>query len=77
MNASSMFKVLVLGGALLTAHATSAQSRVAKFSLPIQLENEGALAFCEPKSPDFCELNGDGKSVPKPGLVCCWGTSCE
>ena len=74
MNANSLFKVLVLGGAMLTAGATRAEE-VEHVVEDVIVEL--AQVLCMPVVPQSCELNAEGKSVVKEGLVCCWATTCD
>lgn len=60
-----LFHVLVIGGNMLMTGAVTAE--------PANVDN----GFCDPADPAVCEINSEGKGVPKEGVVCCWGTSCE
>jgi hypothetical protein len=76
MKLNNLFKVLVLGGAALSANTSLAQE-----SNPTPTEEVKAPAFCGQKYPGSCVPTiVDGNKcaiVPAPGLECCWGTSCD
>ena len=76
MKANSLFKVVVLGGALIGTNAASAFERIPDI---FELEEAESLAFCDPNpEAGTCEIDpATGKSVVKAGLTCCWGTSCD
>ncbi|MBX3019662.1 MAG: hypothetical protein KF767_17370 [Bdellovibrionaceae bacterium] len=78
----NLFRVLVLGGALIAGPAR-AQSEVrseaknptsaveAMLALP-----EDQLAFCSRDDERSCEVDENGEARPQAGIECCWGTSC-
>jgi hypothetical protein len=76
MTTEKLFRVLVLGGALIVANSATAQAQTTT-----PAEELPAQTFCEPKNPDHCVTNtcnpNEPKVEPKKGIVCCWGTSCE
>jgi hypothetical protein len=76
MNVDKLFKVLVVGGALMTAAETMAFDHQ---SLEVQTEVKEELgpAFCSPEDENLCVQNEEGEIVVKEGLYCCWGTSCS
>jgi hypothetical protein len=76
MKIDKLFKVLVVGGALMTSAETMAFGHQ---SLEVQTEvkEENALAFCHPEDENTCVENEEGEIVVKDGLYCCWGTSCS
>jgi len=74
---NNLFKILVLGGAALTAQASFAVEP----SAPI-IPNQVKLApvFCDVNNSEICVATVvDNKCAlaPKAGLECCWNTSCE
>ena len=85
MKTESLFKVLVLGGMLITAPQAHADTEVqtqrdAEVILEELLEAEpipGLLAFCSADDETLCVENEEGDLVPKAGIVCCWSTSCD
>ncbi len=76
MNIDKLFKVLVVGGALMTSAETMAFGHQ---SLDVQAESkeEPSPAFCNPEDENQCVENDQGEIVVKEGLYCCWGTSCS
>jgi hypothetical protein len=70
---NNLFKILVLGGAALAASPVMAQD--------VSIETEPKQqVFCKPTTEANCEVkvvDNQCQSVPKEGLECCWGTSCE
>ncbi len=81
MTTNKLFGLLVMGGALLVANTGRSE-------LPASTESENApreamLAFCsvpDPSKPveeNTCVKDADGNNIPREGLVCCWGTSCD
>lgn len=76
MNVDKLFKVLVVGGALMTSAETMAFGHQ---SLEVQPEVKEELspAFCSPEDENLCVENEEGEIVVKEGLYCCWGTSCS
>ena len=94
MNPEKLFKVLVLGGALIATGTLNAQEVTSDISNEIsteastqeaasffeqivQVKAEGKLTFCKKQNPQQCEQGADGVWKAKPGLVCCWNTSCQ
>lgn len=76
MKTNTLFNVLVVGGGLLAAGAAVGnQGNEAPPTIPGF--EAGAQTFCQPKDPKSCVEKEDGSFEPKPGLVCCWGTSCN
>lgn len=74
MKVNSLFTVLVVGGAALTANVGMAEDMLSE-APPITEQ-----VFCNPQSEDTCVVtvvNNQCVLAPKPGLECCWGTSCE
>lgn len=71
MNHHRLFNVLVLGG---LAVLTSTASEDVVFQDEVLIE-EAQPVFCDVKQ--HCIPDHDGVLQPKPGFVCCWGTSCE
>ena len=76
MNVDKLFKVLVLGGALMTSTESMAFGNQ---TLAVQAEEKTELgpAFCNPEDENLCVENDEGEVVVKEGLYCCWGTSCS
>ena len=75
MKMNNLFKILVMGGAALTAQSTFAQDFVEAVS-----QQEDTLVLCHPEDKNTCVVtvvDNQCKLAPKPGLVCCWGTSCD
>lgn len=75
MNVDKLFKVLVMGGAVLGATQTLAQG-----NLPLPGtgdSNPDQLAFCSPQDEVTCVENEEGELVVRDGFFCCWGTSCK
>lgn len=77
MTTNNLFKVLVLGGAMITGPSALAQETAPVLELPIVAEAELTPVFCNANPTETCELNSAGLLVAKEGLECCWGTSCE
>ncbi len=75
MEIEKLFKVLVVGGGLLTAGSSFADQ--SEDALEEVLEPELAIAFCNPEDTNSCIENEDGEIVVKEGFFCCWGTSCN
>lgn len=74
MNVEKLFKVLVVGGALMGASKGMAQG----LDIPGFSEDDpGQLAFCSPADESTCVENEEGEVVVRDGLFCCWGTSCK
>ena len=78
MDHSKLFRVLVLGGAVLGAGCVENAS-------PTRDEDAAAhdggadaslteCGFCP--NAECCETDESGASHTRDGLVCCWGTSC-
>ncbi len=102
MDASKLFKVLVIGGAMLglacePAAVPDEDGGDARDAAP----TPGDAALADAASPedggsavapggdagepiecglcpndDCCETAADGTSTTRPGMMCCWGTSC-
>jgi len=62
-----LFKTLVIGGAFLVLNSPANAQEI----------QESNLTLCNPENEKHCIENEDGDLVPKEGMVCCWGTSCE
>jgi len=90
MNQNRLFNVLVMGGLTVlgstTTRADSFPSEVEAGNSSIQTElnqledpEMPQVVFCntEEAKTEVCVLGCNGKSQPKKGFVCCWGTSCE
>lgn len=85
MKTEKLFNILVLGGALITTPAIYAEvseqrQQTAKILLNELLEAPAIPAIqtmCAADKPTVCVDDGTGKKVPRAGVVCCWGTSCE
>ena len=74
MNVEKLFKVLVVGGALMGASQSMAQG----LDIPgLSDDDPGQLAFCYPDDENTCVENEEGEVVVRDGLFCCWGTSCK
>ncbi|OQW46216.1 MAG: hypothetical protein A4S09_16610 [Proteobacteria bacterium SG_bin7] len=83
MKTEKLFNVLVLGGALITTPTiyadVSEQNQRANVLLNHLLEAQpipARQAFCSADDQATC-VEEKGKKVPRAGIVCCWGTSCE
>lgn len=77
MKLNNLFKVLVIGGATLTAGVGLAQEAHPEPSLA---EVEKAPVFCGQSYPNSCVatiVDNQCALAPAPGLECCWGTSCS
>ena len=75
MNVEKLFKVLVVGGAMMGAAQTMGQGLD---PIPgISDGNADQLAFCYPDDENTCVENEEGEVVVRDGLFCCWGTSCK
>ncbi|MFT6069719.1 MAG: hypothetical protein ACJAT2_001500 [Bacteriovoracaceae bacterium] len=76
MNVDKLFKVIVVGGALMTSAETMAFGHL---SLEVQPEIKEELSptFCNPEDENQCVENEEGEIVVKEGFYCCWGTSCS
>ena len=75
LKVKTLMNVLVLGGAALVSQSLLAEEQ----STPTQQITKNP-AFCSSKSPDICEPKAIDQQcvlVPKEGLECCWGTSCN
>lgn len=84
MKKDKLFNVLVMGGILLSAPLTQADVDEEKEQSKIILEElldskpiPASLAFCAPDDENTCVENESGVKVPRAGITCCWGTSCE
>jgi len=75
MNVEKLFKVLVVGGAMMGASSSMAQGEPSFDSETG--EEQGRLAFCAPEDEVTCVENEEGELVVRDGLFCCWGTSCS
>ena len=76
MNVDKLFKVLVVGGALMTCAESMAFGHQ---SLEVQsdLVEQSSPLFCHPEDENTCVENEEGEIVVKEGFTCCWGTSCS
>ena len=83
MKTDRLFNILVLGGALITAPSIQGSEVSPRNSHEIPkalLESDPippTLAVCSPDDEKVCVIDDEGNSVPRAGLACCWGTSCE
>jgi len=82
---SKLFRVLVMGGAMLGTACVSAPAEVGSDgSTPDAAADNGEdagavedeLCFCPGPESTCCEAGPGGASVPREGIMCCWGTSC-
>ena len=72
MEIDKLFKLLVVGGGLLTAGTSSANE-----DLEQVLADDPIVAFCNPDDTRMCVENDEGEIVVREGFTCCWGTSCN
>jgi hypothetical protein len=82
MKTNKLFQALVVTGALMGANAmanspSSAETERLLASLEAGSALEKTRVFCNSKDPEVCVSIGCGLGKPKPGLECCWGTSCN
>lgn len=73
MKTNKLFKVLVLGGAMLVANSIGAEENT---STPPPEESLAPI-FCAADNPETCAANQCGKLDAPKGFFCCWNTSCE
>lgn len=76
MNVDKLFKVLVVGGALMTSADSMAFGHQSLDVNTITKEEPSPL-FCQPEDENQCVENEDGEVVVREGFYCCWGTSCS
>jgi hypothetical protein len=84
MDTTKLFHVLVVGGALLAGcredqagDAGAGADAGMAADAPAAGEDAGDLVecgFCP--NPDCCVTEPSGESHERPGMVCCWSTSC-
>lgn len=81
-QSENLFRVLVLGGALIagTAQAQTevrSEAQAPKPALEDLLDAPaGGLAFCSRDNAHKCDIDENAEGQPKAGVECCWGTSC-
>lgn len=82
-KSENLFRVLVLGGALMVGPANAAETNTnetATAALTKLLESSapvGGLAFCARDNENTCSVDENGVATPRAGVECCWGTRCE
>ncbi len=77
MNLEKLFRVMVVGGALMTNAPLFAEGSEPQVVTPPPQE-ELAPLFCDASDADKCVPSAcGGKKVAKEGFECCWGTSCD
>lgn len=80
----NLFRVLVLGGALMSGAAQAQSPEAPRAPAPnvaalkaLLPPSEASLAFCSRNDERTCSVDENGDATPQLGVECCWGTSCE